>query len=105
MDENLQSFVVDDTEYRTRYTVKFTQRRNYEAPDPNSIRAFIPGVIQSIVVRAGQSVKRGDSLLVLEAMKMRNDVTAPHDGVIKSVHVTVGQMVPRNALLIEYASQ
>lgn len=102
MDENLQPFVVDDTEYQTRYTEKFARRRAYEAPDPKRVTAYIPGVIQHISVRAGQTVRRGESLLVLEAMKMRNDVAAPLDGVIRAVHVAVGQMVPRDALLVEY---
>lgn len=102
MDENLKPFVVDDTEYQTTYTEKFARRRAWTEPDPKRVTAYIPGVIQHISVRAGQTVRRGESLLVLEAMKMRNDVAAPLDGVIRAVHVAVGQMVPRDALLVEF---
>jgi biotin carboxyl carrier protein len=64
--------------------------------------AYIPGIIRKIHVTPGQKVKWGDQVLILEAMKMKNDVTAPLDGTIKSVHVKVGTMVAKNQLLIEF---
>lgn len=103
--EDLTEFtalVIDDSEYPTRLTKKFTQRAPYVKPDPNRILAFIPGVIQDIVVQPGQRVKWGESMLILEAMKMRNDVTAPHDGTIKAVHVKKNERVMKNQLLIEF---
>ncbi|MDX9759138.1 MAG: acetyl-CoA carboxylase biotin carboxyl carrier protein subunit [Bacteroidota bacterium] len=96
------AFVIDDSEYPTRLTKKFMRRTPYAKPDPRRILAFIPGVIQDIIVQPGQRVKWGDSLLILEAMKMRNDVTAPHDGTIKAVHVKKNERVMKNQLLIEF---
>lgn len=100
--EPLKTLVVDDATYNTQLTRKFTGRRRYTAPDPRRVEAFIPGVILKVHIKPGQVVRWGAPLLVLEAMKMRNDVTAQHDGVIKHVHVQEGQQVPKGALLLEY---
>ena len=104
MDEakDIKTLVIDDTEYRTRYTSKFSGRKMYAAPDPKMLHAVIPGVILKIMVSPGQKVRWGDSLLVLEAMKMQNDVTAPMDTVIKNIHVHTGQMVAKRELLMEF---
>ncbi len=98
---DLRTLVVDGTEYQTRYTRKFAHRKTYVAPDPSEIRAHIPGVIVAVHVRRGQRVRRGDPLLVLEAMKMKNDLTAGHDGVVREIHVEEGQMVAKSQLLLE----
>ena len=103
-DKKLDTLVIDDTGYSTRYTRKFSNRKPYEAPDPTKLLAFIPGVIQTLSVKAGDRIRWGDSLLVLEAMKMKNDVTSPHDGVIKAVHVKAGEKVMKNQLLLEFES-
>ncbi|MBR9975900.1 MAG: acetyl-CoA carboxylase biotin carboxyl carrier protein subunit [Bacteroidetes bacterium] len=101
-DETSDTLVIDDSRYRTRLTTKFARRLPYTKPDPNMVKAFIPGLIQDVVVQPGQKVKWGDSLLILEAMKMRNDVTAPHDGTIKNVLVKKNERVMKNQLLIEF---
>lgn len=101
-EEVFKTLIIDDTAYETRWTGKFARRRGYEPTDPKKLLAFIPGVIQAITVRPGQRVRRGDSLLVLEAMKMKNDVTAPHDGVVKAIPVSLGQMVTKGELMIEF---
>ncbi|MEW6337388.1 MAG: acetyl-CoA carboxylase biotin carboxyl carrier protein subunit [Acidobacteriota bacterium] len=93
--------VVDDTAYETRATPAFASRRRWSPPDPRLVAAHIPGVIRAVYVRPGQAVRWGERLLVLEAMKMQNDVLAPRAGVVKSVRAEVGEMVPRGRLLIE----
>ncbi len=98
---DLKTLVVDGTAYLTRYTRKFATRKGYAAPDPSRICAHIPGVIVTVQVHRGQRVKRGDPLLVLEAMKMKNDLTAGHDGVVREIHVEEGQMVAKSQLLLE----
>lgn len=98
----IQTLVIDDARYQTRYTPQFLRRKKYVAPDPKKLLAFIPGVIQAIHVEKSQRVRWGDSLLILEAMKMKNDVSAPFDAVIKAVHVKKGEMVMKNQLLIEF---
>lgn len=67
----------------------------------NDIKAPMPGLILEINVKAGDEVKEGDYLLVLEAMKMENTIVAPRDGVVKSISVEAGGTVEKNQLLIE----
>lgn len=67
----------------------------------NDIKAPMPGLILEVNVKEGDEVKEGDYLLVLEAMKMENALTAPRDAVIKSISVEKGQTVEKNQLLIE----
>ncbi len=100
--EKLDILVIDDSHYETTLTRKFARRTAFAKANPKHILAYIPGVIQELHVKPGQTVRRGDSLLVLEAMKMRNDVTAPHDGIVGTVHVQKNARVMKNQLLIEF---
>ncbi|MDD4095381.1 MAG: biotin/lipoyl-binding protein [Oscillospiraceae bacterium] len=68
--------------------------------DPAAISAPMPGTILEIKVSVGNSVKKGDVMVVLEAMKMENEITAPSDGVIKQVYVTKGASVATGDALI-----
>ncbi|NKI32810.1 acetyl-CoA carboxylase biotin carboxyl carrier protein subunit [Muricauda sp. DJ-13] len=67
-----------------------------------SIKAPMPGLILEISVSVGQEVKEGDSLLILEAMKMENVITSPRDGFIKEISVTKGSTVEKNHSLITF---
>jgi len=69
----------------------------------NDIKAPMPGVILSINVKEGQEVKEGETLIILEAMKMENAIGAPKDGVIKSINVKSGGTVEKGELMIEMA--
>lgn len=71
------------------------------AQQVNDIKAPMPGLILEVNVKEGDEVKEGDYLLVLEAMKMENTLTAPRDGVVKSVTIEKSQTVEKNQLLIE----
>ena len=68
-----------------------------------TVTAPIPGVIQEVNVKAGQTVKKGDVLFVLEAMKMKNNITALHDGKVQTVNVTKGDSVTHGSVLMSYA--
>ena len=57
------------------------------------VEAPLPGNIFAIKVKEGDAVKSGDVLIVIEAMKMENEVCAPSDGVVKQIAVTKGQLV------------
>ena len=61
---------------------------------------LLPGNILDVKVKAGDSVKAGDTLLILEAMKMENEISAPQDGTIASVNVRKGDVVNSGDLLI-----
>ena len=65
------------------------------------ITAPLPGKVSSLEVKAGDALKRGDLLLLIEAMKMENELFAPYDCTIKEVYVTVGQMVETGERLLE----
>ena len=64
------------------------------------VNAPMPGKILAIKANAGQAVKKGDVIIVLEAMKMENDIVAPQDGTIASVSCAVGDQVEAGALLV-----
>ena len=64
-----------------------------------SVKAPMPGNILDVKVSAGASVKAGDVLVILEAMKMENEIMAPCDGTVTSVSVTKGAAVESGALL------
>jgi glutaconyl-CoA/methylmalonyl-CoA decarboxylase subunit gamma len=63
------------------------------------INAPMPGKILSVKASVGASVKKGDIILVLEAMKMENEIQAPSDGTIASINVNEGSMVETGELL------
>lgn len=65
------------------------------------VRAPMPGLVLSLNVEEGQLVKSGDGLVVLEAMKMENELRAAATGTVKSIHVTRGDAVGKNDLLVE----
>lgn len=67
------------------------------------VAAPMPGTIVSVNVSEGQSVKKGDVLVVLEAMKMENEIKAPRDGSISSVAVSKGASVDTGATLVTIA--
>lgn len=63
------------------------------------VNAPMPGKIISVKASAGQAVKKGDVLLILEAMKMENEVVAPQDGTVAGIHVSAGDSVEAGAVL------
>lgn len=67
----------------------------------NAIKAPLPGNIMQVFVSAGDEVKKGDNLLIYEAMKMENNILAERDGSITAVKVQVGDSVLEGDVLIE----
>lgn len=68
----------------------------------NNIKAPMPGLIINLKVAEGDTVKAGDQLLILEAMKMENILKSPGDGVVKKIKVKKGDSVEKNQILIEF---
>lgn len=64
-----------------------------------AVTAPMPGKILGVKASAGQAVKRGQVLLILEAMKMENEIVAPQDGTVASINVAVGDSVEPGATL------
>lgn len=61
----------------------------------------MPGLVLKLIVTEGEEIKKGDSVLILEAMKMENIIKAPVDGRIKSIRVKVKEAVEKNQVLLE----
>ena len=99
--DKLATLTLEGGTYETRLTGKFAQRRLFEPQDPRVIKAAIPGVIDTIEATLGKTVNAGDTLMILEAMKMRNRIKAPMDGKVKVVRVAVGEKVTKGQVLIE----
>jgi biotin carboxyl carrier protein len=66
------------------------------------IKAPMPGLILDIKVKAGDVVKKGDVVLILEAMKMENSIKAPGDGIVKGIKVNLKDSVEKNQVLIQF---
>ena len=67
----------------------------------NDLKAPMPGLVLSILVEEGAEIKKGDNLLVLEAMKMENILKATADAKVKKVRANIGARVEKNEVLIE----
>ena len=67
------------------------------------IKAPMPGLVLKIMVEAGQQIKKGDPVLILEAMKMENVFKAPSEAIVKAVKIREGQAVEKGTVLIELA--
>lgn len=71
-----------------------------EAGKGNPVKAPLPGVVTKVLVKAGQAVKKGENILVLEAMKMENNITAESDGTVTAVCVNPGDSVLEGTVLL-----
>lgn len=100
-EKEFKNLVVQGAVYKTTYTWKFENRVNWEAPNPNQIYSFIPGTIIDIFVKPREKVKEGQTLLLLEAMKMQNQVRMPFDGEIVKIHVKKDEVIPKKFLMLE----
>ncbi|MFC2114621.1 acetyl-CoA carboxylase biotin carboxyl carrier protein subunit [Bacteroidota bacterium] len=94
-------FVIHTAVYKTLLTEKFLNREKWEPQNDLMVKALIPGNINKVHVKIGDNVKVGDRLLVLEAMKMYNQILAPVPGKVKHINVKEGQIVPKGTLLLE----
>ena len=79
-----------------------TPKANSQVPTANGlqVKSPLPGSVIKVLVAEGQSVKKGDTLLTLESMKMENAIMAEADGTVKQIAVTPGQNVMQDDLLI-----
>jgi pyruvate carboxylase len=80
--------------------VESSQRAKADPNNPGHVGAPIPGAITSITVGLGEGVKKGDRLLVMEAMKMQTTVYAPIDGKVQELLVQIGNTVEAKDLLV-----
>ncbi len=88
--------VEDERTARLRMAAGVGQR----AAGETTVAAPMPGLVVAVHVEAGQAVAKGASLIVLQAMKMENDLTARADGIVKDVLVSPGQTVDQGQVLL-----
>ena len=69
----------------------------------NACKSSIVGIVVKVLVSVGQSVKKGDPVIVLEAMKMESNVVAPIDGSIGKIHIAPGDSVKKGQVLIDFS--
>ncbi len=119
-EDSLATIVVNGTAYEVeihqevkktktpKLVRKEVERKPGEGAVPNkatgagAIKAPLPGNIFKLNVAVGDTVKKGDVLLIMEAMKMENNVLAEKDAVVKNIKVAVGDAVLQNDILIEF---
>ena len=73
------------------------------ADSGKAVRCPMPGLVVSIAVSEGQEVKSGETLAVVEAMKMQNVLRAERDGTVKKIHAAAGATLAVDALILEFA--
>jgi len=99
MEKEQDKLIIDDTEYVTE--VPENCRKPYMGlPDPSEIKAFIPGTIIDIKVSEGDRIEPGTVLLLLDAMKMHNEICSGEGGLVGRIHVSPGDTVHRGQLLV-----
>ena len=70
--------------------------------DSNHVTSPMPGKVISIRVKAGDEVKKGEALLIIEAMKMENQIISPREAVVKCINVSVSDRVESSTILVEF---
>lgn len=91
-----ETFILDKT-----VAPKTKARPKADLADPTQVAAPIPGLIAQLTVSVGTKVKKGDKLLMMEAMKMQNTVYAPCDGVVAELNAALGDTVEAKDLLVK----
>ncbi|MBQ0115371.1 MAG: biotin/lipoyl-binding protein [Bacteroidales bacterium] len=82
-------------------TMARAKSQGAQAGGPKNVNSELPGTVTKIIAANGQHVKKGDVLLVIEAMKMANDIVADADGTVQRIAVSEGQSVNQGDLLVE----
>ncbi len=95
---NLYQIRLEDQYDQLVKKLGLTVKKTHKVKD---IKAPMPGLVLSIQVEVGQTVQKGDPLLILEAMKMENVLKSPGEGTVKTIHAQQGAAVEKGYLLIE----
>lgn len=76
------------------------QRKGGLGGGGGEVMSPMPGLIVAIPIEVGQSIQKGQTVIILESMKMQNELKSPKDGIVQSVNVSTGQTVDKGALLV-----
>ena len=100
--DQYSTFRVFMAEYKTLLTDKYLKSRAWSPPDENHVLAVIPGTILEVRARKGRVVKHGETLLILDAMKMENNIISPFDLTNNKINVSVNDIVDSTTNLIDF---
>ena len=92
---------INGTVYKTTYPPRFQPNKKWKPKDLGEIESLITGIVKTIFVKESDAVKKGDCLLLLEAMKMHNEILSPIDGVVQEVFVTEKSKVAKGTLMVK----
>ena len=98
---SLGSLNIGSSLYKTRISSKFKNKKPYQPIDPKIILSFIPGTILDIFIKEGEDVRNGDTLIIIDAMKMKNVLKCIKDGKVKTIFVGKGDKVSKGNVLLE----
>jgi biotin carboxyl carrier protein len=98
---SLEHLIVQGVQYETTLSKKYKNRKPWKLPNLNMINSFIPGTVIDVLVKPGQKVKQGETLMILDAMKMYNNVLMPFDGEVIKINVEPNDRVVKNQAMIE----
>ena len=96
-----QTLEINYTKYKTILTPKYENRKAWEKYDERKMVSVLPGTILKINIKKGDTIKKGQEVLMYEAMKMINTVKSPVSGVVKEVYIKIGDKVPKGFLMYE----
>jgi biotin carboxyl carrier protein len=94
----LRADVIDE---RTR-AIRAMTGKSAAVEGPKPLRAPMPGLIVQVEVAVGDAVRAGQGIVVMEAMKMENELKADGDGIVARILATVGEAVEKGAVLVEF---
>jgi biotin carboxyl carrier protein len=97
-----RTLIIHGERYRTLYTDKFKNRKRWQRPDNRNIKSVLPGIVVKVFAGEGNFVTEGETMLILEAMKMQNTYYYPHSGKIKKVNVKAGDKISKGFIMVEY---
>jgi biotin carboxyl carrier protein len=95
-------FEVEALDERTR-TIRDLTAASAQASGPRPLVAPMPGLVVRVNVREGDAVRAGQGIVVMEAMKMENELRAPSDGTVAAIRAVPGTAVEKGAVLVELA--
>ncbi len=91
---------IDEVEYTTHSSPSYDKKVKWEHPDGRIITSIIPGTVVEILVKEGDVVNEAGDMLIIEAMKMNNQMKFPQSGIVDKIHVAPGDIVAKGQKLI-----
>ena len=88
--------------YETELTENYIRNSKYTKPNNTEKGAFIPGLISEVLVSPGQIIKEGRTIIILEAMKMLNEINLNFEAKITEIFVSKGDIVVKDQILFKY---